>query len=489
MSTFKELLKVTNKKPLQVFKGQFVSLGEVDWEITETFYRVKCICGSRHKVFFNQPFQYYDTNCPFLGKERVKQLQHQQLSRYYVGREYGNLQVTHIESLKGRVRVIDKRNGQFKIVYLQRLPRTIKRTAPHRDSTRQLQDIINLSKVYGLKYVDLQYLENKLPLKFSKDSVLRKIDETKEISVENLTWKPNLQDYWDRDRQGYRTKILSKINSKCLNTSLRFKSFNTKTKTIKLECSNCRSLVLKKYNTGMVKRGKFSHTCNPKAPSIPKPPKAIQFDIKLWEKKLSVTRYSTYLNNTTPIWFKYEKCEHLQKFTPFQIANGKQCDTCKVQYMQNRVNKTFSDPEIELVVYNSIKVISKFRCTGCNYQWDTTLKRFFKSKGCPNCHPRADCSTKYSEPMWLYYVRVDAPEGVFYKIGITRQSYSSRFKEDRKLITPLKRWRFRRGFNALDQEQRILKHYIVYRYRGNLKPLSHGGNTELFTKDILGLDV
>lgn len=91
-------------------------------------------------------------------------------------------------------------------------------------------------------------------------------------------------------------------------------------------------------------------------------------------------------------------------------------------------------------------------------------------------------------PMKLYYVRVDHPLGTFYKIGITGQTLAKRFKEGWKYVTPIKIWNFRKGWNALNQEQRILKHYVMYRYQGKDRILPQNGDTELFISDVLGFD-
>ena len=67
-------------------------------------------------------------------------------------------------------------------------------------------------------------------------------------------------------------------------------------------------------------------------------------------------------------------------------------------------------------------------------------------------------------------------------------SVEERFSiSDRDKITILKSWDYLTGRDAYEKEQAILEEYAQYRYEGIDKPLETG-NTELFTRDVLGLD-
>ena len=86
-------------------------------------------------------------------------------------------------------------------------------------------------------------------------------------------------------------------------------------------------------------------------------------------------------------------------------------------------------------------------------------------------------------------MRVDTRTHTLWKIGITNRTVEKRFLgSDLKKITKLKTWKYRRLADALEKEQEIIDQHIEHSYTGPDQPLSLGGNTELFTRDVLGLD-
>ena len=106
--------------------------------------------------------------------------------------------------------------------------------------------------------------------------------------------------------------------------------------------------------------------------------------------------------------------------------------------------------------------------------------------GCSSC---AHYGISTNEPGILYYVRVDTRTHTFWKIGITNRSVEARFRgSDLKMISKIKTWSYKKLSDALVKEQEIIKQHIQYLYPGPEQPLAAGGNTELFTRDVLGLD-
>lgn len=92
---------------------------------------------------------------------------------------------------------------------------------------------------------------------------------------------------------------------------------------------------------------------------------------------------------------------------------------------------------------------------------------------------------KVNKPGVLYYLKVG--NGTAYKIGITNRSVDKRFTlQDLQSVRVLKVWKFQDGLACRSEEQRILQTYKDYKYQG--PPLLTSGNSELFYKDILGLD-
>ena len=75
-----------------------------------------------------------------------------------------------------------------------------------------------------------------------------------------------------------------------------------------------------------------------------------------------------------------------------------------------------------------------------------------------------------------------------YKIGITNNPLNKRFyKAEFEKMEILKTWYYVNGEECLKQEQAILQEFKKFRYKGD-KVLS-SGNTEIFTIDILNLDI
>jgi len=109
-----------------------------------------------------------------------------------------------------------------------------------------------------------------------------------------------------------------------------------------------------------------------------------------------------------------------------------------------------------------------------------------EGNGCPAC---TLTGIKMNEPGILYYLRVEMRTHTFWKIGITNNSVDERFTgPDRKNIHVIKTWSYAQTFDAYRHEQSILNEYDADRYTGSDKPLLRGGNTELFIRDVLGLD-
>lgn len=92
-------------------------------------------------------------------------------------------------------------------------------------------------------------------------------------------------------------------------------------------------------------------------------------------------------------------------------------------------------------------------------------------------------------PCLLYYLRIESKYGTLYKIGVTQRSILDRYPPpDSKQITVVRSWRFKLGKWAKAKERQILIHGSDDLYTGP-DVLKHGGNSELFAVDVLGLDL
>lgn len=103
--------------------------------------------------------------------------------------------------------------------------------------------------------------------------------------------------------------------------------------------------------------------------------------------------------------------------------------------------------------------------------------------GCPSC---AEYGFNPNKPAILYYLRVRG--GMGYKIGITNRTVAQRFAgPDLARIEVLSEVAYPNGLDALNEEQRVL-----HQFSTELIPnctLLTSGNTEIFSWDVLELDV
>ena len=111
--------------------------------------------------------------------------------------------------------------------------------------------------------------------------------------------------------------------------------------------------------------------------------------------------------------------------------------------------------------------------------------KFNSGRGCAHCAKRG---FKSDQPATLYYVKFQ-PAGLsnpLYKVGITNRTVEERFCIEPTPYKVICESSYLFGFLAQEEEQRILKRHRADRYKG--RSLLVSGNTELFTRDVLGLD-
>lgn len=119
--------------------------------------------------------------------------------------------------------------------------------------------------------------------------------------------------------------------------------------------------------------------------------------------------------------------------------------------------------------------------------WQSPVNHVRGNKsGCPGCALSGFDQTK---PGLLYYIAIKTNNGEhLYKIGITNLSIEQRFPPaDRTRIRVVMIWRFDVGQHAVEREAIILSRFVRDKYIGP-PILVGGGNTELFTRDVLCLD-
>ena len=143
--------------------------------------------------------------------------------------------------------------------------------------------------------------------------------------------------------------------------------------------------------------------------------------------------------------------------------------------------------DYSLVEYINKDTKVKIICKNCNRIFLQTPHNHLTGYGCPHCNKGG---IDFTKPSFLYYIKIEYNNKNYYKIGITnKRNIYNRFKpEDQKKIKVIRVWKFKNGYEALEKEQKILKEHKDFLYNGDEKILISNGNTEIFVRDILGLD-
>ncbi len=171
---------------------------------------------------------------------------------------------------------------------------------------------------------------------------------------------------------------------------------------------------------------------------------------------------------------------------------GNGCPKCKTQKTLKSQNQVIEDfIKVHGTVYDYSKVKYKTSIDKvtiiCQIHgaFEQTPNTHTSGSGCPKCR----CTGfNMNDSGILYYLKITTDaEQILYKIGITNRSVEQRFSlRDLSRIEIIKLREFELGQDAYDEEQRILKQYRQYQYKG--PDVLKDGNTELFIEDVLKLD-
>lgn len=161
-------------------------------------------------------------------------------------------------------------------------------------------------------------------------------------------------------------------------------------------------------------------------------------------------------------------CAGLKKLTTEEFirlaktAHGDKYDYSKVEYLNSRAKIIITCP--------------------VHGDFEQRAQHHLHGSGCPNCAVTGFDQTK---PGYLYYLKITTDDGqTLYKIGITNRTVNERFNlTDLNKIEILKQKQYAVGQDAYEWEQKLLKLYKQYQYKGT--PVLSSGNTELFTEDIV----
>jgi len=134
--------------------------------------------------------------------------------------------------------------------------------------------------------------------------------------------------------------------------------------------------------------------------------------------------------------------------------------------------------------YTGAKSRLSLKCSECGRISEHRVNSVLTNKfGCRCNMPSIwSVDTYKNRPATLYYVKI----GEFYKIGITLSTVSKRFSTENLPVRVVKEWKFDKG--VFNMERLLLNEYKSKRYTGSTI-LKNGGDAELFSCDILELDV
>jgi len=155
------------------------------------------------------------------------------------------------------------------------------------------------------------------------------------------------------------------------------------------------------------------------------------------------------------------------------------------EFIQKSISKHGNKYDYSKVIYKTNHDKVELICKEHGSFWQMPLNHI-KETGCPGCSVSGFDQTK---PGILYYLAIltDNKE-TLYKIGITNLTVRKRFQKiDIKKIRVIKTWSFQVGSEAAQRELSILQEYADDIYTGP-DILVSGGNTELFTRDVLEID-
>lgn len=136
------------------------------------------------------------------------------------------------------------------------------------------------------------------------------------------------------------------------------------------------------------------------------------------------------------------------------------------------------------IEYTNAKTEIKIGCKQ-HGNFNQTPDSHLRGSGCPGC---AEYGFNTDLPAILYYLKIKHVDSYFFKIGITNNDVTSRFRKGAldKIVDYIE-MEFKKGKDALIIEQSILKNHK--NYINTNREILKDGNTEIFTKDILDFDL
>ncbi len=219
-----------------------------------------------------------------------------------------------------------------------------------------------------------------------------------------------------------------------------------------------------------------------------------QFIEELAIKRPDIRLVGAYTTNKTKTSFCHIACGHTWATAPNHILNdNSECPSCLKARPDRRTksHETFvaqiakACPLVKVIgQYTNAKEKVEILCENghSSFSLPTNLLR---GRYCTSC---VEYRKFREQPITLYYVRLDASGGSFYKIGLTQRSIKARMKDflPKFKVVVLAEIQYDCPEEAYALEQRIIsesQQWVVS------EPIARKGNTEIFTKDVLNLDI
>ncbi len=150
------------------------------------------------------------------------------------------------------------------------------------------------------------------------------------------------------------------------------------------------------------------------------------------------------------------------------------------EHVRDKINAT--GDTLLSTSYVGSKAKLDIQCVGCGEVFQMRWSNIQQGQGCPSC---ARTGFDPPKPAYLYYVKIFHRTRELWKIGITNRTVKERFSREPTEYVILQETYYENGRDAYAEEQRILKLYKEFRYKGDNLLVS--GNTECFTENVFGL--
>ncbi len=204
---------------------------------------------------------------------------------------------------------------------------------------------------------------------------------------------------------------------------------------------------------------------------------------------------TVYVNRRTKVSITCNSCNTELLQWSHDHLNGHGCFKCNNETPHKYTTESFIEKSItifgsnytyELTKFTNIADKLTFTCNNCGSECSQKGSSHMNGHEACACYVPDGSGFSVLKPAILYYLSIN--NGEAYKIGITNRTVQQRFLPwELNKITTIAEWAFSTGREALKKEQEILAKFSTHKYTGD--KLLCTGNTELFTHDILKLNI